>query len=82
MKPQSKNKSPMPAKQDFRQVQEEYNNAVVGLCLVCTKPVKGGYYGQWEGGGVCNKTCNDLQAMKPAYPANTEAQFLKRFNLE
>ena len=84
MKPQltSKNKQTTPAKQDFRQVQADYQETVVGLCLICTKPVKGGYYGQWQGGGVCNKTCNMLQSLKPLHPDNTEASFLKRFNLE
>ena len=80
--PFPKSKPTMPAKQDFRQAQVEYQETVVGLCLVCTKPVKGGYYGQWQGGGVCNKTCNTVQATKPLYPDNTESQFLNRFNLE
>jgi len=62
-------------------VAEDYNNAVVGLCLSCTKPVKGGFYGQTEGGGTCSKTCEQDHQAKPKYGEYTEEAFLKRFNL-
>lgn len=74
-----KTQSPKPRK--LAEVSEEYNNVVVGLCLACQKPVKGGYYSQHEGGGTCNKTCMQVQETKPRYPGHEEAQFLKRFNL-
>lgn len=62
-------------------VAEDYNNAVVGLCLNCGKPVKGGFYGQTEGGGTCSKTCEQSHQAKPKYPGHEEAQFLLKFNL-
>lgn len=37
-------------------------------CLHCGKAIGDGYYGQWEGGGVCSKTCNTAQSLKPKYP--------------
>lgn len=63
------------------EVAEEYNDAIVGLCLACNKQVKGGYYAQHEGGGVCSKTCEHTQQAKPKYGTHTEEAFLKRFNL-
>lgn len=74
-----KTQSPKPRK--LADVAEDYNNAVVGLCLSCTKPVKGGYYAQHEGGGVCSKSCEQTQQAKPKYGSHTEEAFLKRFNL-
>ena len=66
---------------NLRDVAEDYNNAIVGLCLACGKPVKGGYYSQHEGGGTCNKSCMQVQETKPSYPGHEEGPFLKRFNL-
>ena len=67
--------------QNLRGVAEDYNNTIVGLCLFCEKQVRGGYYGQHEGGGVCSKTCEQAYQAKPKYGAHTEEAFLKKFNL-
>ena len=64
----------------FREVQDEYNDVVVGLCCVCGVKVKG-YYGSNSEGGTCNKTCEEVQAAKPRYPGHSEEEFLAKFNL-
>lgn len=42
---------------NLREVQQNYQETVVGLCLVCGKPVKGGFYGNWQAGGTCSRAC-------------------------
>ena len=37
-------------------------------CLHCGKEIGDGFYGRFEGGGVCSKTCNTAQALKPKFP--------------
>lgn len=37
-------------------------------CLNCGKVIGDGYYGSFEGGGVCSKACNTAQELKPKYP--------------
>ena len=64
------------------EAQEDYNNAIVGLCCICQKPVKGSWYGRWGSGGTCNKTCEVKQEAMPEYPNYSEEDFLQRFNLE
>ena len=54
----------------------------IGPCLVCGDTTRQGNYAQFEGGGVCNKTCMQVQDLKPRFPGHTEEAFLKRFNLE
>ena len=36
-------------------------------CLACGHQVTGGYYGRFDGGGVCSKMCNDIQSEKPRH---------------
>ena len=67
--------------QKLHELQEDYANTVVGLCLACGKQVKGGYYASYSEGGVCNKTCMQVQDEKPRYPGHDEASFLERFGL-
>ena len=54
----------------------------IGPCLVCGDTTRQGNYAQFEGGGVCNKTCMQVQDLKPRYPGHSEEAFLKHFNLE
>lgn len=42
-------------------------------CLNCGKAIGEGYYGSFEGGGVCSKACNTAQELKPKYPPPSEA---------
>jgi hypothetical protein len=74
--------SQRPRPQKLHEVQDEYNDKIVGLCLACNKQVKGGYYANYSEGGVCNKTCMQVQDKKPKYPEHTEEAFLTKFNLE
>lgn len=37
-------------------------------CIVCSKQIGEGYYARWGNGGVCSKTCNEIQSLKPLYP--------------
>lgn len=61
--------------------QEEYQERVVGLCVSCQKPVKGGWYGAHGDAGTCSKTCEKLQETQPKYGEHTEEAFLTKFNL-
>lgn len=65
----------------FREVQEQYQETVVGLCLSCQKPVKGGWYGRWDNLGTCSKKCEQIQATRPKFPEHSEEDFLQRFQL-
>ena len=67
--------------QNLRVLQEEYKETVVGLCISCGKPVKGGWYGSYGDAGVCNKTCMEAHEKEEKYPGHTEADFLTRFKL-
>ena len=67
--------------QNFREVQDDYKEKVVGLCCQCQKPVNGGWYGARGEAGSCSKTCETLQAQAPLYPGHDEESFLKKFNL-
>lgn len=67
-------RKPLPRK--LHEEQEEYTDAVVGLCCQCGKPTKGGFYGSWniEGqkvAGTCNKTCEALYEAVYKYPLST-----------
>jgi hypothetical protein len=62
---------------NFRQVQEEYKDVVVGLCCVCSKPVKG-WYGANDKGGTCNKTCEEEHAKLPRYPGHSYEEYMQR----
>ena len=53
--------------QNFRDVQKKYQEEVVGLCLICQKPVKGGYYGSWQAGGTCSRACEISQESKNCF---------------
>lgn len=66
-------------RQNLAEMQEEYKEIVVGLCCVCSTPVKG-WYGAYLNGGTCNKTCEEIQARKVKHD-NVEADFIKKFNL-
>lgn len=57
---------------NFREVQEDYKATIVGLCLICDKPVKGGFYGNWGNSGTCSKSCETIQEAKPKYPEKGE----------
>lgn len=57
---------------DMREVQEDYQKKIVGLCIICSKPVPG-YYGCWGNGGTCNKYCEDKQESKPKHPPPAES---------
>ena len=48
---------------------DEKGGATLSLapCLACGRQVTGGYYGRFDGGGVCSKKCNDIQSEKPRY---------------
>jgi len=37
-------------------------------CIICNKQIEEGYYARWGNGGVCSKTCNEAQSLKPLYP--------------
>ena len=41
-------------------------------CCNCGKTISDGYYGRFEDGGVCSKTCNTIQEAKPKYPQKGE----------
>lgn len=62
---------------NFREVQEQHKETVVGLCCICNKPV-GGFYGRWGDGGTCSKKCEKEQAQKPKYPGYSEEDFFNR----
>lgn len=48
-------------------VQEQYKETVVGLCIVCEKPCLG-WYGRWENVGSCSRKCERIQEDKPKHP--------------
>lgn len=51
---------------NFREAQEEYKDAVVGLCVICQKPTSG-WYGRWGNLGTCSKKCELVQEALPKY---------------
>jgi len=51
---------------NFREAQEEYKDAVVGLCIICQKPTSG-WYGRWGNLGTCSKKCELVQEDLPKY---------------
>lgn len=59
----------------LQEAQQEYAETVRGLCLACGKPTAE-YYGMWQDGGTCCKTCEEVQEAKPKYPDHTEEMFL------
>lgn len=54
---------------NFTQGEEEKGEKEITLnftpCLVCDKEIKTGYYGRFQHGGVCSKTCNSVQETRP-----------------
>lgn len=56
---------------NLREVQEDYKATIVGLCLICDKPVNG-WYGRWSDRGTCSKKCEQVQEAKPKYPEKGE----------
>jgi len=50
-------------------------------CLNCGKAITDGYYGAFGEGGVCSKTCNTAQSLKPKYPNNPAEAFERLHNL-
>ena len=56
-----------PQARNLRDVQEEYKDAVVGLCVTCEKPCKGGFYGRWGNSGTCSKKCEQVEEERPKY---------------
>lgn len=72
MKEKNMNRVSNPVIPDYRQRTEKTKEKEIGLsfkpCLVCTKQIFEGYYARWGDAGVCSKTCNDTQSLKPLYP--------------
>lgn len=69
-----------PQARNLREVQDEYKEAVVGLCCVCHKPVPG-WYGAWEEGGTCSGKCERIREAQPKFPDHTAEAFEKLHNL-
>jgi hypothetical protein len=44
----------------LHEVQQEYKETVVGLCISCGKPTSG-WYGRWGDVGTCGKKCETIQ---------------------
>lgn len=61
----------MQKSRNFREVQEEYKEKVVGLCCICEKPVNG-FYGRWGDGGTCSGKCERIREAQPKYPDHPE----------
>lgn len=55
---------------NFREVQEEYRESVVGLCCICQKRVNG-FYGRWGNTGTCSSKCEREQEAKPRFLGDT-----------
>jgi hypothetical protein len=56
---------------NLREMQEDYKETVVGLCLVCSRSC-GGWYGRYQDTGVCSKKCMleyDKREKFPEHPA-------------
>lgn len=50
---------------DYRPKKEQRNpEPPLGVCMECGKQITDGYYGRWEDGGVCSKTCDILHMKK------------------
>lgn len=62
---------------NLREMQDEYKESIVGLCLVCEKACQG-WYARYDKAGVCSKKCMLEQDKKPKYPGYTEEEFLAR----
>lgn len=56
----------MKQSRNLREVQDEYKDTVVGLCIICEKPARG-WYGRWGDLGSCSKKCEAIQETKPKY---------------
>lgn len=56
---------------NLREVQEEYQETVVGMCCICQKKVFG-WYGAWAEGGTCSKSCEKIREAQPKYPPPKE----------
>lgn len=67
---------------NLREIQEQYKETVVGLCLVCQKQVKGGWYGRHQEVGTCSKKCEQVQSQKPKYLGYEEEDFFNRINAQ
>ena len=50
----------------LHEVQSDYKDAIVGLCIVCEKPTSG-WYGRWGNHGTCSKKCEVVQEAIPKY---------------
>lgn len=55
----------------LHEVQADYKETVVGLCIVCKKPVSG-FYGRWGDSGTCCKAHEAIQEAKPRYQKGEE----------
>ena len=67
----------------LHEAQKEHRDSVKLLpCLACNKKIEDGYYARFGDGGVCSKTCMNVQAKKPRFPEYSEENYLKRFQLE
>lgn len=62
---------------NMRQMKEEYEERVVGLCCVCSKPVTG-WYGANQEGGTCSKSCEQVYSKREKYEGHTEEDFFNR----
>lgn len=70
----------MKQSKNFREVQTEYKETVVGLCLVCKKATSG-YYARFGDNGVCSKICMKVQDSLPLYQEHPAEAFEKLHNL-
>jgi len=65
LKGASVKRAPNPVIPDYRPRQEQKNpEPTLEPCCECGKAIVDGYYGRWEGGGVCSKTCDILHMRK------------------
>ena len=55
-----------------RNKKEEVINMTFSPCCNCGKEITDGFYGRFNSGGVCSKTCNTTQEAKPRYPPPKE----------
>lgn len=74
-----KQRKPMPV-QYLPKAEREKENVEVDLspCITCGKTIPDGYYGRWNDGGTCGKSCELKQSKLPKYPEHTEEQFFSR----
>ncbi|MCX6822328.1 MAG: hypothetical protein NTW30_06145 [Candidatus Aenigmarchaeota archaeon] len=56
---------PAPAQyQPKQKVEQKEVTLFFSNCLVCGKKITEGYYGSWENGGTCSKTCEQAQELR------------------